>query len=75
MTLNGRDFYLGPWEAPESRQEYDRLVAEWLANGLRLPEAGPQEELTVIELVTAYLEFAARTELAPPAAANAAGVW
>jgi integrase len=58
VTLNGRDFYLGNWDAPESRHEYDRLVAEWLANGRRLPEAVPQDELTVLELVAAYLEFA-----------------
>lgn len=58
VTLNGRDIYLGPWAEPESRQEYDRLLAEWLANGRRLPEAVPQDELTVIELVAAYLEFA-----------------
>ena len=29
VTLNGRDFYLGPHGSPESRADYDRLVAEW----------------------------------------------
>ena len=28
VTLCGRDFYLGPWNSPDSRLEYDRLVAE-----------------------------------------------
>lgn len=37
VTLNGRDFYLGPWNSAESRQEFDRLRAEWLANGRQLP--------------------------------------
>lgn len=31
VRLGGRDFYLGPHGSPESRQEYDRVVAEWLS--------------------------------------------
>ena len=30
VTLNGRDFYLGRHGSPASRDEYDRLIAEWL---------------------------------------------
>lgn len=37
VTLDGRDFYLGPWRSKVSRTEYDRLIGEWLANGRRLP--------------------------------------
>jgi integrase len=33
VTLNGRDIYLGAWDTPESRAEYDRITAEWLARG------------------------------------------
>jgi hypothetical protein len=33
VTLNGRDHYLGGWNTPESRTEYDRLIADWLAAG------------------------------------------
>ena len=33
VTLGGRDVYLGKFASPESRAEYDRLVAEWLASG------------------------------------------
>ena len=32
-TLNGHDIYLGPYGRHVSTVEYDRLVAEWLANG------------------------------------------
>ena len=53
-TLNGRDFYLGAWNSPASRQEYDRLIAEWAANGRQLPEAVPMGELTVVALIAAY---------------------
>jgi hypothetical protein len=35
VTLNYQDKYLGPHGSPESRAAYDRLIAEWLANGRR----------------------------------------
>ncbi|MBP7935605.1 MAG: hypothetical protein KA354_13240 [Phycisphaerae bacterium] len=31
VRLNGRDFYLGPHGSTDSRREYERLIAEWLA--------------------------------------------
>jgi hypothetical protein len=31
VTLSGHDHYLGKWQTPESKAEYDRLVGEWLA--------------------------------------------
>jgi integrase len=61
VTLDGKDFYLGRHGSPESRAEYDRLVAEYLAAGRRVARAGPGEaagDLTVSELVLSYLEFA-----------------
>jgi site-specific recombinase XerC len=33
VTLNGRDHYLGKYGTRESRDAYDRLIAEWLASG------------------------------------------
>jgi integrase len=62
VRLAGRDVYLGPYDSPESRERYDRFVAEWLANGRRPPEPPadvPTEVgLTVDELIVRYLEFA-----------------
>jgi integrase len=62
VTLNGRDHYLGPWETPASRAEYDRLVNRWLENGRRLaprlePATSPpdQDELSMVELMALYL--------------------
>jgi hypothetical protein len=53
VTLDGRDFYLGPHGTEASRAEYDRLLGEWLANGRRLPaSAGP--DLRVVELIAAF---------------------
>ena len=56
VTLNGRDFYLGPHGSEVSRAEYDRLLAEWLAGGRRIPLW--ETELTVNELVLSYLDYA-----------------
>jgi hypothetical protein len=36
VTLGGRDVYLGKFETPESRAEYDRVVAEWLQGDVEL---------------------------------------
>jgi hypothetical protein len=62
VRLAGTDFYLGPFDSPESRERYDRFVAEWLANGRRPPEpkveAPTDDGLTIDELIVRYLEFA-----------------
>jgi hypothetical protein len=63
VTLDGRDFYLRPYGSQASRLEYDRLIAEWLANDRRLPrepQAAPGP--TVNELILAYLFSPAETE-------------
>src|SRR5690554_2745945 len=56
VTLNGRDIYLGRWGSPESREKYDRITGEWLANGRRLPEAPTPEAITVGRLAADYLD-------------------
>jgi hypothetical protein len=61
VTLNGHDNYLGVFDSPESRAEYDRLIAEWLSAGRQLPSRA----LSVNELLLAYLRFAAEY-YAPP---------
>lgn len=60
VTFGGRDRYLGKHGTPESRAEYDRLVAEWLMTGRRLMASdGPGEsDLTVSEMLLAYLKHA-----------------
>ncbi len=56
VTLDGRDFYLGPHGTKASLREYDRLVGEWQANGRRLP-VEPGAVITVTELCAAYWRF------------------
>jgi hypothetical protein len=43
-TKARRDYYLGDYNSPESKQLYYRLLAEWESLGYRLtcsPETGP----------------------------------
>ena len=42
VVLNGRHYLLGPHGSKASRDEYDRRVAEWVANGRQAPAAIPQ---------------------------------
>lgn len=58
VTLDGRDFYLGPHGTKVSRQEYDRLVGEWQANGRCLPVKQQKQAMTVTRLAVQYLKFA-----------------
>ena len=58
VTLNAKDHYLGTWKSEASRQEYERLIGEWLANGRRLPTQDVKDDLRMCELLVAYLKFA-----------------
>ncbi len=59
VTLGARDFYLGKHGTDESRNEYDRLIGEWLANGRAIPVRAQSEDgISVAELVVAYYRHA-----------------
>ena len=61
VTLNGTDHYLGRYDSSESRAEYERLIAEWIASRRQpVPSDHRQQapELTVNELFLPYWEFA-----------------
>jgi integrase len=57
VRLGGRDFYLGPWGSKTARNEYDRLIAEWLVGGRRAPKAST-DGLTITELLAAFWDHA-----------------
>jgi len=56
VTIDGKDFYLGPHGSKASRTEYDGLIGEWGANGRTMPvQTG---SITVTELIAKYWQFA-----------------
>ena len=55
VTLGGRDIYLGKYNSAGSRAEYNRLIAEFTANGGTLAAGN---DLTVVELAAAFLRHA-----------------
>ncbi len=57
VTLNGKDFYLGPWKSKASLVEYDRLISEWTASGRR-GLADAVNAITAAEMLVAYWTFA-----------------
>lgn len=56
VTIDGKDFYLGPHGSKASKLEYDRLIGEWLANGRSLRIA--DQVLTITELIAKYWKHA-----------------
>ncbi len=57
VTLNNRDFYLGRHSDPTSKEKYDRLIAQWLANGRRMPISS-EANITVTEMIAAFWRHA-----------------
>ena len=57
VTLNGGDHYLGRYGSKLSRDQYDRLMAEWLQCNRRLTSTC-HDSITVVELCARYLKFA-----------------
>ena len=60
VRIGGRDHYIGRFGSPQSRAEYDRIVAEWLAGGRRVAQPEKAADLTVTELLAAFVEHAAQ---------------
>ena len=59
VTIDAKDYYLGKHGSETARATYDQLIAEWLANGRRLPPAAARRvDCTVNELVLAYWRHA-----------------
>ena len=56
VELYGARHYLGPYDPPESREAYHRLLAEWAAAGQAAPP--PREGITVVEVCSRYWEHA-----------------
>ena len=57
VRVDGRDIYVGKYDSPESQEKYDRVIAEWLSHGRRLPT---DSDLSVNELMLGYMRHAER---------------
>ena len=56
VRLSGQDFYLGPWRSNTAKREYDRQIAEWLANGRRRVQPG--SAVMVVQILADFLDHA-----------------
>ncbi|MDZ4779588.1 MAG: site-specific integrase [Planctomycetia bacterium] len=60
VTIHGRNFYLGPFNSPESREVYARLIAEHF--GTSQPDSAPSSSfivgrsVTITELIATYYD-------------------
>ena len=55
VSLDGLDHYVGECGSEATQAAYDRLIAEWLANGRQLAK---RNDLSVNELLVVYLHHA-----------------
>jgi hypothetical protein len=62
VRLSGRDFYLGRYGTKAAKEEYNRLISEWLAGGRQLPDI---DDPTINELILAYLGHATKHSRKP----------
>jgi hypothetical protein len=61
VTIRGKDHYLGLYGSGSSRAEYDRLIAEYLANQATGHATGEDPaDLTIAELCSRYGDHASR---------------
>ncbi len=58
--FDGRQVWFGPYEDPSAHERFARTLAEWIANGRRLPPLDIGGRIDVRELVERYLSFAER---------------
>lgn len=64
-TIAGRDYYLGRHGSEQSRQAYNRLIAEYMASGRQGPGASNEATATVAEIAAAFLsDFTSRPKAA-----------
>ncbi|HBE69433.1 MAG TPA: integrase [Planctomycetaceae bacterium] len=56
VTLNGRDYYLGPHGSPESKREYERLIGQWKQARGSVSFGIAKPDISIGMLICDYLE-------------------
>lgn len=57
VRIDGQKHYLGTWNSKPAKQNYDRIVGEWIARGRKLP-AADDAEITIAELIRDFWRHA-----------------
>jgi integrase len=57
VTGRRKDHLLGKYNTAASKEEYKRVVLEWEASNRRLPQAAPETDFTIAELIERYWHF------------------
>jgi len=70
VRLNGEMVYLGEPHSPESREKYDRLIAEWIQAGRVYVKSADRFGITVNEILLAYRRHAETIYLNPDGTAS-----
>ena len=60
VELGGRRFYLGKYGSKASREEYERRIADYLANGRQLAPTQTKKGISCQELAVHFLGWAER---------------
>lgn len=63
VRLNGQMVYTGRWGTQESKDNYDRIIDEWIAAGRQwaiapTPQGDDSDELTIVRLCAAFMDYA-----------------
>jgi len=58
VAIAGREIYLGKHGTADSRLRYKRIVAEWLASDCSPCFGAPKKQITVVEVLSAYVKHA-----------------
>ncbi|HSZ55457.1 MAG TPA: site-specific integrase [Tepidisphaeraceae bacterium] len=62
VKIGGQQIWLGRYGEPLTREKYDRLVGQWLANGRVLPEPPPTPAdtapVTILQILAPYWRWA-----------------
>jgi integrase len=56
--LSGETIYLGKFNTPESKAEYEKQIAEWLARGRTARSRDTGRGVSINEVMLAYVQFA-----------------
>jgi len=59
VVIQGKTIYLGKYKSKASREEYEKVIAEYIANGRKLPPTrGIGSGISIEELMIKFLEWA-----------------